>query len=78
VRRATLVILLALPLAATGADEPPKKPNAIERAADKTAKGVERTVTRTGRWAGRTAERTGQAVDRTAKRTENWFRRKTE
>jgi hypothetical protein len=77
VRPATLLILLVLPLA-TAADEPPKKPNAVERAADKTAKGVERTVTRTGRWAGRTADRTGQALDRTAKRTENWFRRKTE
>jgi len=72
-----LSLLLALPVA-VAAEEAPKKPNAIERAADKTAKGVERTVTRTGKWAGRTADRAGKAADRTAKRTEDWVRRKTE
>ena len=77
-RAATLLTaLLALPLAAA-ADEPPKKPNKIERAADKTAKGVQRTITRTGRWAERTADRTGNAIDRAAKRTDDWVRRKTE
>src|SRR3954464_5290124 len=78
VRLATLLtVLLALPVT-VAADEAPKKPNVVERTADKTAKGVERTVTRTGKWAGRTADRAGKAVDRTAKRTEDWVRRKTE
>ena len=75
--RSWLIFLLALPIMAA-AEEPPKKPNAIERAADKTSKGIERTVTRTGKWAGRTADRAGKAIDRTAKRTEDWVRRKTE
>jgi hypothetical protein len=77
VRARLLLVLLGLPLMAA-AEEPPKKPNAIERAADSTSRGIERTVTRTGKWAGRTAERAGKAVDRTAKRTEDWVRRKTE
>jgi hypothetical protein len=74
---ALLIALIALPVAAA-AEEPPKQPNKIERAADKTAKGVQRTVTRTGRWAERTADRAGKAVERTGKRTEDWFRRQTE
>ena len=76
--RYLLVMLLAVSLSAAAADEPAKKPNRLERAADKTVKGVERTVTRTGKWAQRTGNRAGKAVDRTAKRTEDWVRRQTE
>ena len=76
--RYLVVMLLALSLPAAAAEEPVKKPNRLERAADKTAKGVERTVTRTGKWAERTGNRAGKAVDRTAKRTEDWVRRQTE
>jgi hypothetical protein len=77
--RFVLILLTVLtPALVVGADEPAKKPNRLERAADKTAKGVERTVTRTGKWAERTGNRAGKAVDRTAKRTEDWVRRQTE
>ena len=77
-RRALLVVVLLAPALGAAADEPAKKPNRLERAADKTAKGVERTVTRTGKWAERTGNRAGNAVERTAKRTEDWVRRQTE
>jgi hypothetical protein len=70
-------LLLGLPLAAGHADEA-QKPNKLERAADKTAKGVERTVKRTGDWAERTGNRAGKAVERTVDKTENWVKKKLE
>jgi hypothetical protein len=70
-------LLLALWITAFAADEA-KKPNKIERAADKTAKGVERTVKRTGDWAERTGNRAGKAAERTVDKTENWVKKKLE
>jgi len=74
--RALASLLLCLPLA-LGAEEA-QKPNKIERAASKTAKGVERTVKRTGEWAERTGNRAGKAVERTVDKTENWVKKKLE
>jgi hypothetical protein len=73
-------LVLCLPFAVTGGAEQgePKKPNKIERAANKTGKGVERTVKRTGDWAERTGNRAGKAVERTADKTENWVKKKLE
>jgi CHASE1-domain containing sensor protein len=71
-------LLLALCVAALARADEAKKPNKIERAADKTAKGVERTVKRTGDWAERTGNRAGKAVERTADKTENWVKKKLE
>ncbi len=78
--RAVACLLLCLPVAlATGAEQgEAQKPNKIERAADKTAKGVERTVKRTGEWAERTGNRAGKAVERTVDKTENWVKKKLE
>jgi len=78
--RALASLLLCLPLAlATGAEQgEAQKPNKIERAASKTAKGVERTVKRTGEWAERTGNRAGKAVERTVDKTENWVKKKLE
>ena len=71
-------LALSLPLALPArADEAPK-PNKIERAANKTAKGVERTVKRTGNWAERTGNRAGKAAERTVDKTENWVKKKLE
>jgi hypothetical protein len=72
-----LCFLLALSMAAARAEEA-QKPNKIERAANKTAKGVERTVKRTGNWAERTGNRAGKAVERTVDKTENWVKKKLE
>ena len=77
-RRALLVVVLLAPALGAAADEPAKKPNRLERAADKTAKGVERTVTRTGKWAERTGNRAGKAVERTVDKTEGWIKKQTE
>ena len=71
-------LLLALWVAAPARADEAKKPNKIERAADKTAKGVERTVKRTGDWAERTGNRAGKAVERTVDKTENWVKKKLE
>ena len=73
-------LLLCLPLALAAAAEQgeAQKPNKIERAANKTAKGVERTVKRTGDWAERTGNRAGKAVERTVDKTENWVKKKLE
>jgi hypothetical protein len=60
-------LLLALSIAAPARAEEAQKPNKIERAANKTAKGVERTV-----------KRAGKAVERTADKTENWVKKKLE
>ena len=60
-------LALSLPLAlAAGADEV-QKPNKIERAANRTAKGVERT-----------GNRAGKAAERTVDKTENWVKKKLE
>ncbi|HET7364584.1 MAG TPA: hypothetical protein VFJ70_13540 [Burkholderiales bacterium] len=75
--RAFACLLFCLPVTLTAADEA-QKPNKIERAADKTAKGVERTVKRTGEWAERTGNRAGKAVERTVDKTENWVKKKLE
>ncbi len=74
--RAFACLLLCLPLALSA--EEAQKPNKIERAANKTAKGVERTVKRTGDWAERTGNRAGKAVERTVDKTENWVKKKLE
>ena len=76
--RAFAFLLLCLAVAAPGRADEAQKPNKIERAADKTAKGVERTVKRTGDWAERTGNRAGKAVERTANKTENWVKKKLE
>jgi hypothetical protein len=75
-----LACLLCFPVAlAAGAEQgEAQKPNKIERAANKTAKGVERTVKRTGDWAERTGNRAGKAVERTVDKTENWVKRTLE
>jgi len=71
-------LALSLPLALTARADEPQKPNKIERAANKTAKGVERTVKRTGNWAERTGNRAGKAAERTVDKTENWVKKKLE
>jgi predicted secreted Zn-dependent protease len=71
-------LVLALSVAAPARAEEAQKPNKIERAANKTAKGVERTVKRTGDWAERTGNRAGKAVERTVDKTENWVKKKLE
>lgn len=71
-------LLLALSVAAPARADEAQKPNKIERAADKTAKGAERTVKRTGEWAERTGNRAGKAVERTVDKTENWVKKKLE
>ena len=78
--RALACLLLCIPMAlAAGAEQgEAQKPNKIERAANKTAKGVERTVKRTGDWAERTGNRAGKAVERTVDKTENWVKKKLE
>jgi hypothetical protein len=75
---AGLILCLPIGLAAAAEQGEPKKPNKIERAANKTGKGVERTVKRTGDWAERTGNRAGKAVERTADKTENWVKKKLE
>jgi hypothetical protein len=78
--RAFASLLICLPVALAGGAEQgeAQKPNKIERAAKKTAKGVERTVKRTGDWAERTGNRVGKAVERTVDKTENWVKRTLE
>jgi len=75
---ACLALCLPFALAAGAEQGEAKKPNKIERAANKTGKGVERTVKRTGDWAERTGNRAGKAVERTADKTENWVKKKLE
>ena len=76
--RALACLLTCLFVAAAARAEEAQKPNKIERAANKTAKGVERTVKRTGNWAERTGNRAGKAVERTVDKTENWVKKKLE
>ena len=77
IRSVAITLALSFATAASTADDA-KKPNRIERAADKTGQAIERGAKKTGRALEHAAKKTGAALDHAANKTEAWVRKKTE
>ena len=66
---------LALVFAAASAFASDDKPNAVERTANKAAKGTENTVRRAGKFVEKTAKRSAKFAEKTANRAGNFVER---
>ena len=69
------VLVVALALAASPAHASDEKPNAIERTANKAAKGTENTAKRAAKFTEKTAKRSGKFVEKTATRAGKFVER---
>jgi hypothetical protein len=73
--RALEVIVVALALTASPAYSSDDKPNAVERTANRAAKGTENTARRAGKFVEKTAKRSGKFVEKTATRSGKFVER---